>query len=66
MEYDAIVQMISSVGFPIGACIFMFWYLHKEKDNHKEEVMQLTNVINQNTQILMSLKQLLEDKLNEH
>ena len=35
-----------------------------ETKNHKEEVLDMKNVIAENNAILASLKQLIEDKLN--
>ena len=64
MEYiDVIVQAISTIGFPIAMCLIMFYFLHKEQENHKEEMLELKNVIAQNNEVLASLKQLIEDKL---
>ena len=64
MEYaDIIVQVISTVGFPIAMCILMFWFLNKEQENHKNEMNELKDVIARNNEVLASLKQLIEDKL---
>ena len=65
MEYtDAIVQIISTVGFPIACCCLMFWFLYKEQETHKMEMLELKDVIAKNNEVLASLKQLIEDKLN--
>ena len=53
------------VGFPIVFCILLFWYLREETKNHKDEVTELKSVISENNAILASLKQLIEDKLND-
>lgn len=42
-------NFISSYGFPIVACCAMFWYMNKEREAHKEEVLQLTTALNENT-----------------
>lgn len=64
MEYaDLIVQVISTVGFPIAMSLIMFYFLQKEQENHKEEMLELKSVIAQNNEVLASLKQLIEDKL---
>lgn len=64
MEYaDVIVQVISTVGFPIAMCVIMFWFLNKEQENHKTEMLELKDVIARNNEVLASLKQLIEDKL---
>lgn len=64
MEYaDVIVQVISTVGFPIAMCVIMFWFLNKEQADHKAEMNDLKDVIARNNEVLASLKQLIEDKL---
>lgn len=63
MDMNDIVTAISTVGFPIVMCGLMFWYLNQEKETHKQEVASLTSVISENKEVLVSLKQLLEDKL---
>lgn len=38
MDLTAITQLITSVGFPIAACIVMGWYVKKQTDNYREDV----------------------------
>lgn len=45
MDMNAITTLISSVGFPIAACIALFWYLTKQTDLHREEVDSLKSAI---------------------
>lgn len=64
MEYaEIITQVISTVGFPIAMCVLMFWFLTKEQETHKAEMLDLKDVIARNNEVLASLKQLIEDKL---
>ena len=65
MQFPDILSAISTVGFPIVFCILLFWYLREETKNHKDEVSELKSVISENNAILASLKQLIEDKLND-
>ena len=60
---NAGLSAISTVGFPIAACIIMFRYMNKEQENHKAEVDSLKTVLSENNVILAQLKQLIEDKL---
>lgn len=46
---NMIGSFISSYGFPIVACVVMFWYMNKEREAHQEEVKQLTTALNDNT-----------------
>ena len=65
MDYEVLIQAVSTIGFPIVMCGVMFWFLNKEQETHKEEMLELRNVIAQNNEVLASLKQLIEDKLKD-
>lgn len=60
---EEIIQAISTVGFPSALCVGLLIYLHKESENHKQETMELMNVIAENTVALTGLKQVIEDKM---
>ena len=60
---EDVVQIISTVGFPIAMCLLLFWNMKQEQETHKTEVLELKDVISRNNEILASLKQLIEDKL---
>lgn len=62
---EDIVSIISTVGFPIAMCLLLFWNMKQEQETHKNEVMELKDVISRNNEILASLKQLIEDKLKD-
>lgn len=63
-DINVIIQAVSTVGFPIVMCGIMFWFLWKEQENHKAEMLSLKEVIAENNAVLVGLKQLIEDKLN--
>ena len=60
---NVLIQAISTVGFPIVMCAIMFWFLNKEQENHKAEMLSLKEVISENNAVLVGLKLLIEDKL---
>lgn len=72
-----IIQIVSSLGFPIVACIFVSVYTSKQTDNyrndikelqrdHKEEIGKLTEALNNNTSVMLQIKELLDiDKKEE-
>lgn len=70
MEMDSIVQVISSVGFPIAMCLILMWFwstqFTKTIDEIKEVVSRLNDVVADNTKALELLEQRLgmerEDK----
>lgn len=43
---DNIVNIISSVGFPIAMALLLFWYMTKQDENHKQETASLRDAIN--------------------
>ena len=62
-DVNVLIQAVSTVGFPIVMCGIMFWFLWKEQENHKAEMLSLKEVIAENNTVLVGLKQLIEDKL---
>ena len=62
-DVNVLIQALSTVGLPIVMCAIMFWFLNKEQENHKAEMLSLKEVISENNAVLVGLKQLIEDKL---
>ncbi|MBO5919005.1 MAG: hypothetical protein J6Q34_00735 [Bacteroidales bacterium] len=65
IEMD-VIQLISSVGFPIVACLGMGWYVKYQTDSyreevkdmqkeHKEEIQKMSDALNNNTAALQRL-----------
>ena len=65
MNIEAIIQMISSVGFPIVATLILGYLLLEEKKDHKEEIATLTEAIHSNTLVMTELKLLLTEIRNK-
>lgn len=61
MDAQALSQLISSVGFPIVACMIMWKSLQDSTAAHKEEIDGMKESLNQNTLVLSELKQMLND-----
>lgn len=68
-----IVQLISTVGFPIVVSLIMFYYVRDQGDKnredvkalneaHKEELLTVIDAINNNTVALTELKDSLSNK----
>ena len=55
MDFNAVVQAISAVGFPIAACCVMFWELEKNGERHKQEMDTVKEALNNNTIALTRL-----------
>ena len=70
MDGATLTQIISSIGFPIVACIGCAWYINKQSDSHKAEIEKITEALNNNTIALNRLidklgGELFEDKNNK-
>lgn len=66
MDYSTILQAITTVGFPIVMCGVMAWYVKDTTDKHrqeitnlnsqhKQEMTQVTEAINNNTLVIQKL-----------
>lgn len=55
MDVSAIVQVVSSLGFPIAVCLICFWYINKLEETHRNEVQKLADALNNNTLIMQKL-----------
>lgn len=56
---EELLQAISVVGFPIVAYGGMFWYMVQLNKDHKEEIEALSESLNNNTKVLVELKEIL-------
>lgn len=56
MDYNSIVQTVSSVGFPIVMCLMLYNQMLKSEELHKQEITELRQAIENNTIALNSLK----------
>lgn len=73
MDVNMITQLITSVGFPIVACGGMAWYvkyitdrdredLKEERTLHDEEMLKVTEALNNNTLAIQKLTDYIERK----
>lgn len=56
MDVSVLIQIVGSLGFPIAACIAMFWMLNKQQDQHREEMDAIRESLNANTAALSDLR----------
>lgn len=61
MDTNALVQIISNLGFPIAMCGALFWYINKQTELHKDEMHELKQSIDNNTLIITKLYERLTD-----
>ncbi len=55
MNYNVIVQTVSSVGFPIVMCLMLYNQMLKTEEVHKQEIAELRKAIENNTLALNNL-----------
>lgn len=62
MDLSSIVNVIGSLGFPIVMCVMLYQRMDKQDEQHKEEMIKLTESLNNNTIALTQLASKLECK----
>ena len=45
MDVNTVMQLVTTLGFPIVCCIALFWRMIKSDENHKEEMEKLCKFI---------------------
>lgn len=76
MDFEGIVSLISTIGFPIVCCLMMGWYvkyisdanraeIDKINERHRAEMTEVTTAINNNTIALTKLCERLGDVSND-
>lgn len=66
MDYNAIIQAIGTVGFPIVMCLILVYMMYKLNEQHKEEMNKLNESLQNNTLALQHLTDLIaKDTVNE-
>lgn len=67
MDYQTISQLVANLGFPIVCVGVMFWMQNKEREAHAAESERWTKVVEENTEALRDLKEvvnILKEKVN--
>ena len=60
MDANTIIQIVSSLGFPIVMCGALFWYMVKQREAHKAETEHLKDTLSENTKVLAELTTLIK------
>jgi hypothetical protein len=55
MDINAIVSLVSNVGFPVAVCIALFFYMEKQNERHQQETDKLNETVHSNTKVLTEL-----------
>ena len=65
MDAETIIKIVSTLGFPIVACIALFWYMTRQAESHRQEMDGLKESLNENTTVLTSLKEIMNVIIQE-
>lgn len=57
MDYNAVSQIIGTLGFPIACTIAMFYMWNKEREQHREEAKEWTQALNNNTLVMEKISE---------
>ena len=49
---ENIINLINTAGFPVAMCCVLLYYVNKLIDSHRKEVDELTEAINNNTNVI--------------
>lgn len=55
MGAQDIITVISTLGFPIACCVYLFYENHRSREKHTEEMNTMSTAINNNTIALTKL-----------
>lgn len=64
MELTTILQLISTVGFPIAMCIYLLFYIKSFDEKYCEQLTNMSKAIENNTLVIAKLSTKL-DALDE-
>lgn len=64
MDVNALISVISTVGFPIAVCLILFLYIYKKQEKSDDTISKLTEVIQNNTYTIQRLIDKLGDDEN--
>lgn len=67
MEWlNVLSNLVGNLGFPIVCCGALFWYVTKHTDKQHEEIVELRETVDRNTDILTDLKELINLMVNHY
>lgn len=60
MEITEIINMVSTVGFPIAMCLMLSWYVKTTNDSYRNDIKSLQQSIDNNTEVMNKIIDKLE------
>ena len=65
MDVSNLTAIVGTLGFPIVMCLMFFKYIRQMTEQHKQEVKELSEAVNNNTLVMQQLIDKLEANLSE-
>ena len=62
MDFTAISELISTIGFPIVMCILLLYVMKKSDERHAEQIAQIMATVNNNTETMNKLITKLDER----
>lgn len=62
MDIQMIIELVTTLGFPIVVCVFLFYYMVKQDDRNRNTIKELSETIQGNTKVLAELYVLIKEK----
>lgn len=61
MDYNTILQMISTIGFPIAMCIYLLFYIKSFDEKYCQQLNNMAKAIENNTLAITKLVAMIDD-----
>lgn len=65
MDVNNLTAIVGTLGFPVVMCLMFFKYIKQMTEQHKQEVKELSEAVNNNTLVMQQLIDKLEANLSE-
>ena len=62
MDISAIIELVTTLGFPIVVCGALFYYMVKQGERNSKTISELSETIQGNTKVLAELYTLIKEK----
>ena len=63
MEISVIIDLLNTVGFPIGMAIALFWKMNMDADRYDTQLENLRKTIENNTKVISYIMGVNQDEL---
>ena len=61
MDYNTILQMVSTIGFPIAMCVYLLYYIKSLDEKYCEQLNNMAKAIENNTLAITKLMGMIDD-----